>query len=82
MKYSLFSEMALIRDVPAHGLRRGDVVRVVDYHVGPDGREGYSIEVLNAVGETIAVTTADEAALEPLHRDEVFSVRRLRSSAA
>lgn len=78
MKYALFSDMALTCDLPAHSLRRGDVVRLVDHHVGPDGSDGYSIEVLNAVGETVAVTTVEEAALERLHNDEVLSVRRIR----
>jgi hypothetical protein len=73
--------MALTRDFPAHHLQRGDVVRLVDHHVGSSGLEGYSIEVLNAVGETIAVTTVDETSLDPLHSDEVLSVRRIKSVA-
>jgi hypothetical protein len=80
MKYQLYTDMALARDLPAHDLRRGDVVRLVEHHVGPNG-DGYSIEVLSAVGETVAVTTVDEASLEPLHSDEVLSVRRIRSAA-
>ena len=82
MKYQLYTDMALARDLPSHDLRRGDVVRLVDHHVGPGGSEGYSIEVFNAVGETVAVTTVEEAALEPLHSDEVLSVRRIKSAAA
>ena len=77
MKHSLFTDMALTRDVPAHNLRRGDVVRLVEHHTGRDGSEGYSIEVLNALGDTVAVTTVEESALERLHNDEVLSVRRI-----
>jgi hypothetical protein len=44
----------------------------VDHHVAPDGTEGYSIEVFNAVGDTIAVTAT---ALEPLHEDEILCAR-------
>jgi len=63
--------------MPELGLRRNDLVKVVDHHVAPDGEEGYSIEVFNAVGETIAVTTVPVSALEPLREDEVLSVRTL-----
>ena len=82
MKYQLYTDMALACDLPSHNLRRGDVVRLVDHHVAAGGGEGYSIEVLNAVGKTVVVTTVGEAALEPLHEDEVLSVRRIKSAAA
>jgi hypothetical protein len=39
--------------------------------------QGYSIEVFNAVGETIAVISVPANALEPLREDEVLSVRPL-----
>ena len=81
MKFPLFTDVALACDLPAHGLRRGDLVRLVDHHVGVDG-EGYSIEVFNALGDTVAITTVDEAALEPLQGDEVLSVRRMKTAAA
>ena len=42
-----------------------------------EGGHGYSIEVFNAIGETIAVTAVPESALEPLRKDEVLSVRAL-----
>jgi hypothetical protein len=82
MNYDLFTDVALTRDLPAHELRRGDVVRLIDRHVGPDGKEGYSIEVFNAVGDTVAVTVVDEDAVEALQSDEVLSVRRIKSAAA
>lgn len=63
--------------MPELELRRGDLVKVIDHHVAPDGEEGYSIEVFNAVGETIAVTTVPISALEALREDEVLSVRPL-----
>ena len=39
--------------------------------------EWYSIEVFNAVGDTIAVTTVPAAALETVREDEVLSARTL-----
>jgi len=77
MAFELYTDVALARDIAELGLRRGDLVKIVDHHVAPDGEEGYSIEVLNALGETIAVTTVPVSALEALRDDEVLSVRPL-----
>ena len=63
--------------MPEHRLKRGDIVKLVDHHVARDGSEGYSIEVFNAVGDTIAVTSVPAAALETLREDEVLSARTL-----
>ena len=67
----------MTRDVPEYRLRRGDVVKLVDHHTATNGIEGYSIEVFNAVGDTIAVTAVPETALEPLREDEVLCARVL-----
>jgi hypothetical protein len=77
MKFELFKDMALTCDLPEHRLRRGDIVKLVDYHIAPDGNEGYSIEVFNAVGDTIAVTAVPTSALEALREDEVLCARAL-----
>lgn len=93
MRFELYTDAALSRDIPEHRLRCGDVVKVVDlsrrslmpvrlgpkadHHPSPNGENGYSIEVFNAVGDTIAVTTVPESALEPLRENEVLSVRAL-----
>ena len=77
MKVELYNDAVLTRDVPAHGLRAGDVVKVVDFHPDPGTDGGYSIEVFNTLGETIAVTSVNASDLEPLLADEVFSVRKL-----
>lgn len=55
--------------LPAHELRRGDVVRLIDRHAGPHVKVGYSIEVINAVGDTAAATVVDEDAIEALQSD-------------
>lgn len=77
MKFELYTDVALTCDVPEHRLRRGDIVKLVEHHNAPDGTEGYSIEVFNAVGNTIAVTTVPASALEALREDEVLCARAL-----
>jgi hypothetical protein len=77
VKFELYTDVALKCDVPEHRLRRGDIVKLVDHHVATDGTEGYSIEVFNALGDTIAVTSVPDSALEALRQDEVLCARTL-----
>ena len=77
MGLELYKEAVLTCDLPEHRLRRGDVVTVVDRHTAPDGTEGYSIEVCNALGDTLVVTAVPASALEPLREDEVLCTRPL-----
>lgn len=77
MAFELYTDAALACDIPEYRLRRGDLVKVVDRHRSVAGEIGYSIEVFNAIGETIAVTAVPESALEPLQEHEVLSVRTL-----
>jgi hypothetical protein len=81
MTFELYTDAVLTRDLPDHGLCRGDVVKLIDHHPVPGGEDGYSIEVFNAVGDTIAVTAIPESALEPLREDEILSVRRLTATS-
>ena len=80
MKYELFEEVVLTRDIPAKRLKRGDVATIVEHHPVSGGEDGYSLEVFNALGNTIAVVTVAESFIEPLSEDEVFSVRSLATA--
>jgi hypothetical protein len=81
-KYELFHRIALARDFPEKHLRRGDVVTIVDRHPAPgNGEPGYSLEVFNAIGETIDVILVAESDLQELHADEILSVRPLAIAA-
>ena len=64
-------------DVPAEGIRRGDIATVVEWHPAPTSASepGYSVEVFNALGDTLAVLTLPESSFEALRRDEVLRVR-------
>ena len=78
MAYELFTRVALREDFTEHHLCRGDVATIVDRHEGLNGQEaGYSLEVFNAVGETIAVLIVGESQIESLMSNEVLHVRPL-----
>ena len=83
MAYQLFTKVALTTEIPAHRLRCGDVATIVESHTGRPGQEaGYSLEVFNALGQTIAVVTVRESQIEPLADNEVLRVRRLDEAPA
>jgi len=78
MKFEMFSRVVLKTDVSEHGLRRGDLATIVDFHPGVPGQEpGYSLEVFNAVGDTVAVIALGESQIETLREDEILCARVL-----
>lgn len=64
MAFELFSRVALREDFPQYQLRRGDVATIVAHHPVSDREDGYSLEVFNALGETIAVLVVAESQIE------------------
>jgi len=66
MKFKQFQQIALARDIPEKKLRRGDLATIVDTHPAEEGQMGYSIEIFNALGDTIAVTIVPESFIEEL----------------
>ena len=77
MTYKLFEEVVLLKDIPEKKLKKGDVATIVEHHPVSKGEDGYSLEVFNALGDTIAVITISESAIESLTEKEIFSVRSL-----
>jgi hypothetical protein len=78
MKLKLYEQVALRRDVPEDGLKAGDVATLVDLVPGPPGKpEGAVLEVFNAVGQTLCVTSVSVDDVQPLTADEVLGVRPL-----
>ena len=80
MTYKLFEEVVLTKDIHKRGLKKGDVATIVECHSVSDGEDGYSLELFNALGDTIAVITVAESAIEPLTANEIFSVRSLEAA--
>jgi hypothetical protein len=74
----LYEQVVLRRDVPADGLKAGDVAMLVELVPGPaEGSQGAVLEVFNALGQTLCVTSVSADDVEPLQENEIFSVRRL-----
>ena len=77
MAFELFSRVALKEDFPKHKLQKGDIVTIVEHHPVKNGEDGYSVEVFNALGETIAVVVVSEVQIERLMNNEVLHIRVL-----
>ncbi len=82
MRFKLFQQVALARDLQEKNLRRGDVATIVDSNLAIGGEVGHSIEIFNAVGDTFAVTAVPESILEQLTVDEILHFRPLTESGA
>ena len=80
MTFALFSRVALRQDLPQHQLQQGDVATVVDHHPVAEGEDGYSLEVFNALGDTIAVLVVPESHIEPLRQNTVLNMRSLKQA--
>jgi hypothetical protein len=74
VKYRVLDTVVLVRDLPAHGLRSGDLGAVVHVHE-PDGLE---VEFVTAAGRTEALVNIDNEAVRPIAEDDLVSVRRYR----
>ena len=81
MRFKQFQQVALARDIPEKKLRQGDLATIVDTHPAKEGEVGYSIEIFNALGDTIAVTIVPESFIKELTADEILHVRPLAQSA-
>lgn len=74
LNLKLFKDTKLTCDPQQHRLRHADIVKLVDYHVAHNGTEGYSSEVFNAGGDTIAVPAS---VLEAFRGNEILCARTL-----
>lgn len=63
--------VVLTRDVPAHGLQRGDLGAVVEIY----GPHAIGVEFVAASGRTQALVTLHPADLRPVADDDLVAVR-------
>ena len=75
--YKLLDTVVLDRDIPEHGLRRGDLGAVVDVHE-PDGLE---VEFVLASGRTQALLTLNATDVRAVGDGDLIAVRELKRSA-
>lgn len=82
MTFELYKDIALVRDIPEHQLKAGDVATLVDLVPHPDnGEEGCVLEVFNAIGESITVVVVPISAIKALQANEILSIRPLASAS-
>jgi hypothetical protein len=77
MTYRILDTIVLDRDLPDHGLRKGDLGAVVEVYE-PDGLE---VEFVTASGRTAALLTLNARDVRPVGDDDLISVRTCRPSA-
>ena len=70
--------VVLERDLPAHGLKRGDFGAVVE-QVGPDA---YAVEFVAGSGRTQALVTLDARDIRAVNDDDLLSVRSSHAIAS
>ena len=76
--FKLLDTVALTHDLPAEGLRRGDLGAVVEVHA-PDAWE---VEFVAASGRTQALLTLTSADLRHIGDQDVIAVRSLVAAEA
>ena len=77
MKFRRLDVVVLERDLPAHGLKRGDLGAVVELYE-PDGLE---VEFVTASGRTEALVTLAALDVRPVVENDLVAVRPYLRSA-
>ena len=77
MTYKLLDTIVLDRDLPEHGLLKGDLGAIVEIYQ-PDALE---VEFVTASGRTAALLTLNTRDIRPVADDDLVSVRRCRRLA-
>ena len=75
MGFKTLDCVVLERDLPAQGLRKGDVGTVVETYES----DGFEVEFVTAAGETIAVVTLDKHDVRAARSDDMLAARSTRS---
>ena len=77
MRYRVLDTVVLDKDLPEHGLRKGDLGAAVEVHE-PDGLE---VEFVTASSRTEALITLAAPDVRPVADNDLVSVRPYRPSA-
>jgi hypothetical protein len=77
MTYQRLDTIVLDRDLPEHGLRKGDLGAVVEVYES----DGLEVEFVTAAGRTAALLTLNARDVRPAADNDLVSVRPCRRSA-
>ena len=77
MDYKALDTVVLTRDIPEHGLRRGDLGTIVETY----DDSGFDVEFVTASGRTSAVVTVDTSGVRPIADTDLVAVRSLDRTA-
>ena len=69
--------VALTEDLPAHGLKIGDIGMIL--HIYGD-HKGYEVEFVTLSGELIALVSVYPSQIRQLEQDEIASARRVKTA--
>jgi hypothetical protein len=78
MGYKELDTVVLNRDLPDHGLRRGDLGAVVQVY----GADAVDVEFVTASGRTQALVTLVTGDVRSVSDEDLLSVRTLKRGAA
>lgn len=76
MTAQLLDVVVLVRDLPAHGLRSGDLGTVVEIL----GADSVAVEFVAASGRTQALVTLPTSDIRAVRDDDLVSVRPTRAA--
>lgn len=72
-QHPLFSQVALVEDIPEHRLKRGDRATVVEYYATPDNEEdGYSLEGFDVSHVTVEVAASQIIPLQQWQQQQAI----------
>jgi len=77
MNYKLLDSVVLERDLPEHGLRKGDLGAVVELYE-PNALE---VEFVRASGKTQALVTLGVSDVRHVAEEDLVSIRQVKRSA-
>jgi hypothetical protein len=73
MSTKLLDTVVLEKDIPSHGLRRGDIGAVVEIY----GYDGVEVEFVTGTGKTQALLTFKGCDVRPLADKDILAARPL-----
>ncbi len=77
MSFSVLDTVVLTRDVPEHGLLRGDMGAIVHVH----SADAYEVEFVQTSGQTQALVTLPADAIRAIQDGDLVAVRQVHQSA-